>query len=380
MKNILMLSMSVLVLANFACSPTSPRRQPPLEEFKQLSLTPQIEKLEANNKVDILFVIDVSASMAKHQQTLADNIENFVKVFARNKVIDFHIGVTSIYDSTKPQSVGPVGHLQPLKFGPNPDQVIPGVPFVTRKTPKLVETLKNTILMGAKDPKTGPEFEESFSPVVAAISDSNALLANQGFYRPDAYLAVIFITDADISNRDFNPEEFNRLLLNAKAKKRQKIMTFGVLAIPVDGVVCKTDPSGPPVKLKHFMEMSQGLTFSLCSPSFGRNLAKIGVQLDDRLSRREQLLTGIPDADSLVVLYGKESTPLNERKLVPPVSIKGERIWSYDSDLNAIIFHRDLDEKLMKEFKITDEPGAAFGVSYIPVKLINTDNGNTEIK
>ena len=67
--------------------------------------TGEREVAEYDPRVDILFIIDNSKSMANHQTNLSNNIPKFVAAFKEIKSIDFHIGVTTVWDSARYERV-----------------------------------------------------------------------------------------------------------------------------------------------------------------------------------------------------------------------------------------------------------------------------------
>ena len=79
--------------------------------------------------------------------------------------------------------------------------------------------------------------------------------ANMGFYRPDAYLMVLFISDAEDSSVNISDEGLYNFLIDLKGGvengARDKIMAVGAIA-PVNETQCDRDPSGLPYKVENF--------------------------------------------------------------------------------------------------------------------------------
>jgi hypothetical protein len=174
-------------------------------------------------KMDILFVIDTSESMRCDQENLSKNINQFVKQIKRNDKIDFHIGVTAAWDS---KSYGEVprkfknGELRPISSRSKQRFVTKSNSALLSSALKLgVEPLRYLSgFSGPKDPQTtGPEFEELFSPVLAAFSNEMLEGPNQGFRRPDAQLAIIIITDTGDLTPD--PMNTNRILVAEQVRE-----------------------------------------------------------------------------------------------------------------------------------------------------------------
>jgi hypothetical protein len=166
------------------------------------------QKMEFNPKIDVLFVVDDSDSMKTHQQKLASNLNRFMQGFQSNKMIDYHVGVTAVWDNTpralmarqeSHQKTGrrlfENGELRPVK---DDNGNSTSKRFLTRSDD--AETAANTIHIGITPyDDGGPEIEELFSPISAAIKLTGAGAPNEGFFRSDAHLAIVMVTDADDS-------------------------------------------------------------------------------------------------------------------------------------------------------------------------------------
>jgi hypothetical protein len=351
---IVFLSVMTLILVA-ACGTKNPPLEAPIQTFNATELDANQVQADVNSKVDILVVVDNSLSMDKHQKNLAVNVDKFVNAFAKNATIDYHFGVTTIYDSikfgTRVTKFNPQGQLVPLKLH---GQEVPGPRFVTRDTPNGIDILRETIFMGTEQ---GPEFEESFSPVPAAISSQLAQGSNAGFYRPDAYLALIFITDADDSSPNLSPEELYSTLLAAKGD-RSKIMAMGAI-VPIEANTCARDPSGPPYRITKFLTLVSGNILNLCSTDFGGDLAQIAVKMSEQVSRQVVRLPAVPDPTTIEVKFGSQ--------VIPPDIKKG---WAYDPRDQSIVIGSGAELK--------PEPNAKISIRYVPVDISNERNGRTK--
>lgn len=144
-------------------------------------------------KLDVLFVIDNSGSMATSQTNLASNFPSFINYF-KTKGYDFKIAITTTDAFYAEQFVGQncVLHSVDLcdasyaKFratGQSPVYVI------DNNTPNLEQVFSSNVVVGT----SGSGDERAFSSLHAAL-ESNL---NTGFHRSDAYLSVIIVSDAD---------------------------------------------------------------------------------------------------------------------------------------------------------------------------------------
>lgn len=376
------------LVLNSACAPTSPKKQGPVEEYGSVELTSAAQSVDLTPKVDILVVIDNSLSMGKHQKNLSDNIEKFVTAFAENQSLDFHFAMIPIWDSfhfnhdQKGQTVTKhlkMGELLPLKnpqYTPSKSnqtsEYLEGPRYVTRQTPNYIDVMKKTLLLGETP---GPAYEESFTPIVPAlISKEMTDGPNKGFYRKDAFLIVVIISDADDSNVEISPDVLALQLFALKGKDRSRVASVGVV-VPSTDRKCPKDQAAPEgaKRIERFVENTNGKILNLCSSNFGEDLAQIGRDLSVRVPRQIIKLTSIPDmsdalqnADpkldkSFRVMMGDQPMP----KAVSPNFDNG---WSYDPQSNSVI----IGPKTVITGKID--------ILYTPVKAYNVLADRVKLK
>lgn len=176
-------------------------------------VAPNTFDLGQNRDLDLLFVIDNSNSMAAEQRSLVDNFSNFV---ARLEQIDgglpnVHIGIVSTDmgvgvgngTGTTCTAEGDAGRLWRIA-SPSCQAALPGQPFIidienrdgtrSRNYPDG-QSLTDTFSCMAEIGTTGCGYEQPLESMRRALDPDN--LANSGFLRDNAYLAVVFITDED---------------------------------------------------------------------------------------------------------------------------------------------------------------------------------------
>lgn len=127
--------------------------------------------------IDVLFMVDDSPSMADDQNILATNFQSFIGSF-KNFQVDFHIGAVSS-DMRKSDRKG---------------QLV--APFLTPTTPDLEGAFTKMVNVGDK----GSANEQGINAVMTALTEPLLSTTNKGFVRPDADLAVIFLTDENDSS------------------------------------------------------------------------------------------------------------------------------------------------------------------------------------
>jgi hypothetical protein len=147
-------------------------------------------------KIDLLFVIDNSASMADEQANLAQNFPKFIALLQqfRDGQVDFRIGVTT---TAFPASVlsfqiqsGAQGAL--LQTSDMPQR------WLTSDDPQLTKHFETLATVGTN----GAGDEQPLKAARASVVDRVADGTNAGFLRDDALLAMVIITDEDDQSTD----------------------------------------------------------------------------------------------------------------------------------------------------------------------------------
>jgi hypothetical protein len=338
-----------------SCGPTNPDKGPPAPTVvKVQQVDPVAAQVDYKPKADILFVIDNSDSMDKHQLKVKKNIDGFVQAFSQNQRLDFHIGVVSIFDSKRfgpvVKDFYPLGKLRPLVDPAHPGEAVAGPPFITR-APRFNEILGSTLNIGVihrgskKKDLGGPEFEESFSAALAAIDGRNP-----GFIRKEAHLAIVMLTDGDDWS-NISASEMDRQLFLAKGMNREKYSAYGVLSLGKDshGKACPTDPDGGPTKIMKFLSIIQGQSLSLCGEDFGQKLAAVGKIIEQKATRLKVDLKALPDINTLKVSFGGIAVPQD-----------ASTGWSYDPEYVQLVFGN-------QAFSKNNDPNAKLSVQYTPV-------------
>lgn len=364
MKSYLTVYLYLIIFLNFGCDQTNNQKMTPPEMIRKSSMESEAAELKTTNAVDILFVIDNSESMLSHQDNLSKNIHHFVQSIEKIKELDYHIGVTTIFDSTYGPVVkkfNPKGFLIPLK------KAQPGLPFnyYTREH-KDLQLLSESLLIGViplKDNKgqlQGPQVEEVFSPVLAAVTEpAISSINNAGFYRPEARLAVILVTDADDSSPGLSGSQLHDELKKIKSNPDGSLLSyFGLLTNKKD---CKVDPGmtyGVPQNIIDFINSNQGQVYSLCnSKGLESVLSKMGDTIINKTPSQKIALKSIPEYETLKVYLG-------DVELKP-----GPRTWGYDPARNLVIMTALPQNNLPESRKIR--------IEYTIVNMENLKNGRS---
>lgn len=314
-KSMVVSMLAALLLS--ACSPQA-EKQTAVPSIRQ-------DKIEDDNTqmfdptVDILFVVDNSGSMSAHQRNLAMNISLFTSTFTKNSVLDYNIGVLSTDMQTGARDC--CGKL------------VGATRVVTKATPQGDTAIANNIMqLGIQ----GSGFEKSFDPVMAALSAPLVTSWNKGFYRQNASLVVIFITDAE-DQSDATAQEFYDFLVGLKNGSADKVLSYGVIIPTNDTYRCDRDEIyTTPVKIENFLSLvknAKGGTnvMNLCAPDYGKQLGNLAKDIVDQVGS-VIYLDRIPDVSSIRVSYGSIDLPADP-----------EKGWSFDPAKNAIILGSKID-------------------------------------
>ncbi|MBC7740944.1 MAG: hypothetical protein H7061_02025 [Bdellovibrionaceae bacterium] len=324
-------------------------------------------------KVNILFVVDNSGSMKRYQEKLSRNMKLFADQFFSNPRIDYKIGVVPVYDSkylndktvypkNGVRKMNPLGELVKLKgLDPAADQ---NQVYITRQTKNAKEVLQATVAIGVQ---WGPEAEESYSPVIAVMDPKINAEKNQNFYDPEAYLAIIFLTDADDVTPSLSADEFYSKLYAAKGNKSSKILIAAALPnIRNRSSECTTDGRGPVQSFPKLLARSGGIFADLCSKNFGNHLASFAKKLAERVASQKIKLGFTPDIDSLEVTYGTETSLPQDRVIIP----RGPDGYTFDVENNIVIISSELNIERV-------ENGQIF-VKGVEADLANLQDGRTQ--
>ncbi len=373
-------------------------------------------QLDFNPQVDILFVTDNSDSMRSAQENLSRNIDGFAAGITQNPMIDYHIGVVSVWDSSKrfadnkkdPYQIGDLHYIRD-KNGKSVNKR-----YVT-KADRTKISLASTIDIGVTPfEQGGPEKEEFFSPLSAALDKNGHGATNEGFFRDNAQLVVILMTDADdsserlITDKDYSvprlgPEQMAQKLIAMKGGNAAKLSVYGVL-------VRKSDPDDKkdwdlrihpkyhpecfdmtkknptlngscttgfgPDRLEDFIFKANGVSaitaavrqkylMGITSSHFGDDLSRIGDDIKIKTLEKQIFLSQRPKTDDktqqimIRVRYGTADQLAKGTAQVIPQKQDGG--WLYDPENNAV--------NLSGNIKYNYVDGARFSVDLMPLTL-----------
>ena len=289
-----------------------------------------LNNVSFNPAVDILFIIDDSGSMSRYQEKLAANADLFIEKFFKAKFIDFHIGVTS--SSTQ-------SNLS--KAGDGKLHRVDKETFVERTTPDKEILLAEMMNIGT----SGSGTERFLNVPELTFGKTLVTGFNKGFYRPNAQLAIIVVTDTEDQSR-VTPDEAYEFVLELKNNENTKI--HYVAAVIEQNASCPQtdDYKAGPRKLKAMMDFfdNRGHQLDLCKANYGEDMARIAEGLVKAVSTI--YLDELPDITTLKVAYGNI--------IIPNDPITG---WVYNAEENAIVLSPNIDiqDQDLQQLKITFE-------------------------
>ena len=269
-------------------------------------------------KVDILLVVDNSGSMEAEQEKLSQEFEAFVEFFLVADT-DYHIGITTT------DMDGEAGRL------------LGSPPIITRSTPHPGAVFRENVLVGVE----GSGFEKGIQAAWTALSPAMQSGPNAGFYREDAALSVLFVSDEDDGSNypvhdwldafwDFKGQR-NRDMFNASAL----VGVNPITNLPEPCGEVEGDPFVGARDAPRYWELANqthGPVRSICAEAFDELVAELGLaasRLRDRfyLSQepREPLLFEVFIFIPGTAEFGGDGLVL------PPEGIDGEYMWVYET-------------------------------------------------
>ena len=339
-------ALSILTLSG--CGPQSP-------DFSILGASQgTFQGSVANNKVDLLFVIDNSGSMLTKQENLKNGFGSFANVFV-NKGFDFNIAIVTTDIRSNP--TGQEGMFQ-------------GLPKVITNTPGFVTAFGNNVVVGA----AGDPNAKALDAINLSLSPGLLGGANTGFVRPDAHLAVIALSDADDNDSAASPANVVSFLNGLKPDKFDVLSRTYKKNFTVSGVVVQAmndpdcydmdkdgfvdndgDADGVPdvflyeegIKFKALAAATNGSIASICKADFSPGLTQISQRIAEAIT--EIPLGTVPNPATIVVTFN--GTP------VPGDATDG---WTYSSTGNKIVFHGNS----------IPQDNTSIGINYIPNDII----------
>lgn len=344
-----------ITMQGAACAP----KQTTFSLLSQEQSFQQVTESKVMSKIDILWVIDNSGSMDPLQQNLVANFGAFIQNF-QQKGFDFQIAVTT----SDAYLASPTFNNNPAlaKFRDGVGSKHSGYFILTPSTPNLAQNF----VINATQNSSGSGDERAFQSLLTSLSSP----LNSGFPRPDAFLAVIILSDEDdfsdltrpeiswlrggISDHNYNAPnlmtidhvvaQLDQITGSTPANRRYNVSAITVL----DSACRQQHAKDMPTTLigKRYIQLANqtnGMLGSICDTSYASALNFIQQHITE-LSTQFRL-TGDPNPATIRVLV--------DYKLISQDASNG---WTFDSSTNVITFHGNAVPSANSVINITFDP------------------------
>jgi len=268
MKNFIFVAVLVAACSEYFISDPD-YKVPGVPNPPEIDIPPQIDEItqSVKGKVDVLWVIDNSCSMREEQSTLITNFPHFISYFI-DSGLDWHIGVTST-DMNPGEEPGTDGILN--KIG--------GIRFIDEFTLNPIAVFQDLASLGV----WGSGTERGLGAAFSAISVHDDCEHNKDFYRKDASLSIIVISDEQDHTQEPILPEFIDWLANLKQKPED--VTFSSIVclrdFSLNGIPCSINPSIAPSVGSKYMSVTNaigGVLWDIREDDWSQVLDQLGLQ------------------------------------------------------------------------------------------------------
>lgn len=323
-KRMMLGALAALAVASAsACSPANFGVAPASEEFAQ--------SVTYAKDVDVLWMIDTSTSMDKHQNLLAAQMGIFVDSLNETG-LNYQVAVTTMDMG----SSGEKGRFVAQSGTPA---------ILTAQTPDLKNVLSNRLRLGAN----GSPVERGQEALKAALTAPNITTgANKGFLRPNSLLVVVFLSDEEDQSANQDYAAFLDEIRPPLATGERSWVSHVMGVMPNDPS-CTTAEWGYSSVAYRYMSLataSGGVSESICDADLRRALTNVKARILEIAT--EYKLDRKPIVSTIQVVVNGQP--------VPKDSVNG---WSYIAEKNSIRFHGNAVPK----------PGSGIRVNFDPEGL-----------
>jgi len=279
---------------------------------------------------DILFVVDNSCSMQEEQQALMTNFWSFIQFFV-DSGMDYHIGVTVLDDWP---SQPPIGQL----FGTTR--------YIDSTTPDPVGAFTANMTMG--DQGTGScevGLEASYRALTPPLVDGY----NAGFYRDDALLSIVIVSDEVDGSINGCPAisymEYIPWLTALKGAHSLDLIHFAAIVGDQPNGCSSSwgdaDPGRGYYEVYTALGDEHSTYFSICNQDWTEVMTKLGLEAAGL--RTEFHLSLVPVEGTLQVFLDPDgdSGPEVEMEIFEDDTYSSQYSFVYDRVSNALLFTID---------------------------------------
>lgn len=251
------------------------------QETEQVEVPEEVPEPDARvdcGAVDLLFVVDNSASMADEQRNLVRSFPGFIaQVKAQlGAGTSYHVGVVSTdanaFNHTGCQALGA---LVTRTGGEHSSQAVCG-PYLEGGYMTARDDLEGSFACAAQLGTEGSIFETPIDALVSALQPAGPTsVCNAGFLRPDALLVVVLITDEeDRGDSQGEPLDWYETVLAAKGGDAGRVVVLSLIGHDKPNACIAAQWTGDQgaelaPRLGLFTEMFEhGWVRDVCAPSY----------------------------------------------------------------------------------------------------------------
>ncbi len=245
-------------------------------------------------KVDILFVIDNSGSMAYEQQSMAQRVRNFLQII---NGLDWQIGVTTTDARTSP--AGGDGKLLPMTGLANT--------FILKSS--MNENTSQVVLGNTlQRPETGSGSEQGIRATYRAIERFKSPSSNPNhaaLFREGSHFATIVISDEDESdNTDKNDPNKLVSLVNTTFSGQKNFSFHSIITKPGDQACRQTHGAAYGDRYQTMSQLTSGVIGSVCATDYAAQVEDIADSVRSLLKTLPLTCTPLPGTTPVVKRNG----------------------------------------------------------------------------
>ncbi len=318
---------------------------------------------KANNKIDVLWVVDNSSSMIPSQQNILKNFSAFMTNFI-SKGLDYQMAVTTTdaYLAKFPNNDPSLSKFRDGATFTQPNmQVYDHHTGINLLVPGCVSDIIGTFVTNAFQGDQGSGDERAFASLKAALDDPQ----NPNLVRQGAYFAVIILSDEDdfsgnriegswapkqsgesesdykkrfVDDHDYNSPTLDSVdsyvsYLDQLTHSTPTLRHYNVSAVTVADKDClKTNISNGSTssiignRYIDIANKTDGTVGSICDSNFAGTLNIIQERILELSS--QFYLERPPLLSSILVTVNSKKVPIDSKNC-----------WTYDKKANSIVFH-----------------------------------------
>lgn len=228
----------------------------------------------AQPQVDILFVVDDSCSMYEEQTALSQNFPDFMEFFLGSG-LDYHIGVTTTDTESNNNDAG---KLERAIVGGQTYR------FIDEDTPSPTNVFSGMAVAGT----SGSAEETGRAAAYRVLETQKDLPRNAGFYREEASLHMVFLSDEDDQSVQPGRSEWRQWMRNLKWAD-DMVTSHAITGLPSSNCSAIFETGSEYIA---YSTWTGGVKFDLCTQNWGPLLEELGLQTSGL--KREYFLSKIP--------------------------------------------------------------------------------------